>query len=402
MCRPSTLAALSLLATGCFSSTLPEYERAKTAALAPAPPLADDWKPDAAILLSRQALDHLTASMLAQHGGFDTPLSLDGVGRVVPALTVTHAKFSPSKACAGCMAVDLSVDGRVQTEGLIKLDAPVALSIGLDVEVESRLVGEDHVVSLKPRDVRTVEIGRTGLPSALAGALKGPLHEQARRSLLKGERTVIIARISSSELPLRGIRVESEGQAVKIALRTHALATADLELGTVTPRSGWLFAITQESLGALARAEAMRQGPMSYDVAPEPTAFRVEGTRFELDLRLWKTTGSGWWRDYTVSGSLGVADGEVVVTPGDVDQKAASDGAAAADPLAYLGSSVIISTLRESLQVTAPALHRADVGDRAMDVSISSVRGKDGVVYVQGLLKPSAPEDRGGARGGRR
>lgn len=400
MSRFSPSIALGLGIVSCAPATLPEYEQARAAALAEPPALESDWRPDAAILLSRPALNHLTQALLDQHGGFNTPLSLDGVGRAVPDLEITKASVSPSRTCQACIAVDATLDGRLRTEGLIRLEAPLNISLGIDVEVESITVGPDHKLQLKVRDVRKVEVSRSGLPTAVVSALRGPLQDQARRSLLNRGRSTTIAAFPAKDLPLRGIRVGTEGQAVKIELRTQALATADLTLGQVTPRSGWLFAITQESLGALARAESMRAGPVSHDIVPEPTAVRINGGLFEMDLRLWKTTGRGWWRDYTIKGRLLIEGDSISIEPGEVTEKAASDGAAMSDPLAYLGSSIILSTLKESLEIAMPAMNRAELGDRTMQVSVSSVRGRDGVVYVQGLMQP-APE-RSETRGGER
>jgi hypothetical protein len=394
--------ASAVLSVACsFSSTLPEYEEARARALAAPPALPTAWKPDAAILISPRAMGNLTSTVLEAHGTLDTPIPVQGFGKVIPDLTIRDATVKPSKACPTCLAVDLTIDGTVQTDGAIKLTSPLAATIGVDVELEGTTDGKDHVVTLRARDVRRVDVSKTSLPAPLEKALSNALVGEARKALVDQAKPREVARLPAGDLPLRALRTATDGQAVRIDLRTSANATADLELANTPPRSGWIFAMTQESMLALARAEAMKQGPVSYDVVPEPTGLRITGDRFELDLRLWKTTGAGWWRDYTVQGRIQAGNDGIELVPGDIAEKGASKGALAADPLAALGGSVILSTIRESMQVSAPALHAADVGaQRALEIRVTSVRGAGPHVLVMGSLEPG-PDKKPARRGGR-
>ncbi|TVQ91078.1 MAG: hypothetical protein EA397_11320 [Deltaproteobacteria bacterium] len=396
------LYALTLpLFSACFSSTLPEYQEARTAALAPPPPLEAAWQADAAILLSRQALEPLTYALLTQQQPIESPLVIDGLGRVIPDLSIERAIVGPSTTCDSCLAIDATLDGVIRTEGLLRTTAPVRASLGLDVEIQSRSVGPDHVVELKVRDVRNLNLLSTSLPRSATRALSAPLLEQAKQRLLRRTESITLAKIPSDDLPIRAVRVGTQGRAVRIELRTQAREASAVQISHLHPRAGWTFVISSQSLTSLARAESMRQGPVSYDVVPEPTAFRIDGRSFEMDLRLWKTTGQGWWRDYTITGALTVESGKIAMTPAEVRERHASPGAAVADPLAYLGSSVILSTIRESLEITQPALHQADLGAQRLQVQISSVEGRRGDVIVQGhLTQGSSPRTttRGGAR----
>jgi hypothetical protein len=311
---------------------------------------------------------------------------------VIPDLKVVSASIKPSKACPSCLAIDVALDGTVRTEGVLTTSSPLAGTVGIDVEIEGRSDGKDHVITLRPRDVRALEINKTGLPDAVGRALSAPLTAELKRALAERRDPYTIARLPASSLPIRALRTVADGQAVRVDIRTAANATRDLALGNTPPRMGWLFAIEQDSLLAIARAEAMRAGPASYDVVPEPTGLRMTGDRFELDLRLWKTTGAGWWRDYTVHGTIARSDKGVELTPGKIEERGASEGAAAADPLAALGGSVILSTIRESMEVSMPAVHQADVGaKRKVRLDVSSVRGAGSMVQIAGTLEAGEP-----------
>jgi len=403
MIRPSLL-AFPLIAA-CFSSTLPEYEQARARALAPPPPLTDDWQPDAALLLSQRAMSTLTHALLASHGRLDQPISLGPLGRAVPDLQVVSARIGPSKACATCVQITASLDGTVRTEGVAALSSPLAATLAADLEIDGRADRDAFVLTARVRDVSQVEIGRLAAPEPVRRALASTLTEAARRHLLADGKPITLARLPSETLPVRAVRTSTSGSDVRVDLRTAAASSAVLPPITTPTRSGFVLAIAQDTLLALARAEAMRQGPVSYDVVPEPTGLRMVGEAFELDLRLWKTTGSGWWRDYTVRGTMTRSKAGLDMAPTTVQEVASSPGAAVADPLAALGASVIFQTIRESMQVTAPAVHRTELGAAGgLDVTIATALGRATAVEVTGSITttPAKPQGPAGAtRSGR-
>ena len=141
----------------------------------------------------------------------------------------------------------------------------------------------------------------------------------------------------------------------------------------------------------------MAAEPLDFDIVPEPTHLTIEGDTFELGLRLWRVSGRGWWRDYTISGTVEAGTKRVLLAPVSVTKDAASPGAALVDPLAFLGQGVILRTIESALNTSMPA-SRADrfIGlDAAL--SVSKVQGEHGAVIVDGTLALT-PAKSGGKR----
>lgn len=399
MTRPLLL----LLLCGCPASTLTEYQEARTAALATAPDPGEDWAPDAALVLSAALVDRMVEGLLPVHGHLDDPLVLDGGVTVVPDLQVREVTVGASQSCVTCLAIEARLDGTVHPEGAKRLRTPLQATVGLDVEVEGRTAGADHVVVLVPKDVRRASVTLGSKATALQGRLIEPsLKKLAHKQLVQEAEPIELARLSSEGLPIVALRARPARAGVRVEIRTAASSPTPLSVDTDKIRDGWQFAVQADSLVDLARAESMRQGVVAYDVVPEPTGLRIGRGTFELDLRLWKTSGTGWWRDYHVTGPLKRDRSGLHLSAESIDETAASPGAAMADPLATLGKSQILANIAAGLDTSVATRHAFEVGGGQQAVlTVQDTYSSGPAVIVRGDVALGKAPGRGNRTGTR-
>jgi hypothetical protein len=223
------------------------------------------------------------------------------------------------------------------------------------------------------------------LPPGIAQLLDEPLTREVRRRFVEGAEAREVARFPANGIPLVAVRPAPHRAGLRIDLRTGAATPTALTANVDKIREGWAFVVQQDSLLDLARAEAMRQGVVDYDIVPEPTRLLIGRGVFEMDLRLWKTTGAGWWRDYTIHGKLARTAEGFDLSAERVDERSASEGATLADPLAELGRGVILDNIEASLTSSLASKHAADVsGNMDVKVEVTSVMGQGDAVRITG------------------
>ena len=392
---------LGLLAWGfgvaCAPSVVADYEAARSAALADAGPAPRDWKPDAVLVISGKETEELAGAVVAARSGASWQRSILGIPTTItPDLALQSLSCKPSKACAECFAIDAKLGGRVRYD---------VLGLGSAVEVNVHAVfdlafvvtrqGTAFVLAAQPGEIRRVDVTLGQRQARLGDALGGAIEDWARSEVLGAEPTEI-GRLGGDGVPLRAARVVARGDDVRVELLTtaagdHAVAGSEADVD-----AGVRVWVDQGSLGALARAASFRAGPLSHDIVVEPTALAVTGDRFDLGLRLWKTTGRGWWRDYAVAGTVGVAGRQkaIQLTPDGVVEGPRSPRAGFADPLAALGEGIIVATIEDAIQTTLPVRQQQTIAGLDAKFEVTAVRGASNAVVVDGNITLS-PANRG-------
>ncbi|MFK7926881.1 MAG: hypothetical protein AB8H79_01740 [Myxococcota bacterium] len=378
-----SLALVALCACTLSTPTLPEYEAARAAALAPPPPLPADWKPDAALVISPPLMERIITAMLPVYGTFDEPFEVRGVP-VIPDLQVTSASVTGAGDCPTCLAVDVSLSGTIEVTKPIRIRAPVDVKVGVDLDMEGKTDGADHVLTLKPNNVRTVEVRSAKLPKRVSQAMSGPLADLAREQLVKGAKPIEVARLQASGMPLLAIRPAAVRNGVRVDMRTAAATPTALVEPTDKVKNGYAIVIQEDTLLDLARKTSMEQGVVTWDIVPEPTLLDIGRDGFTMRLRLWRITGSGWWRDYEVKGAM-TRDGNTVhFSPEATKELGASPGAAMADPLSELGRSEIIRNLELSMTGSIGTTFVQELGNQQASLSVDRVYGSGQAVFIQG------------------
>ncbi len=398
---------------GCSASVVPQYEAARDAALAdPGPPPAN-WQPDAVLAVAPEQVEAIVDPFLARYGKFEGKIERSVLGvtaSATPKLTVTEVKLMPSKACESCLAVDAKLDGTLQWSALGQGGrVPVDGRVRFDGELAVNRAGDAFECTLTPRDVTKVDLDLGGLDGNVQSVLNSQILDWAKTQFKDQIPPIPVGSFGSDGVPLRAMKViPTKGGGVQVRMLTRAKTPGVLDPSMISADQGFRLAIAPESVTGLARAAAFAAGPQSHDVVPEPTSFSIDGDQFALGLRLWKVSGRGWWRDYTVHGKISTGKRAVELKPGTVDEGPKSEGAAIADPLAFLGEGIILNAISDAVNTSLPRVKGTGFGEGVMGkVRIDEVRGANGALEVTGNLdlatakaenKPRADKDDAGPR----
>ncbi|MCA9572094.1 MAG: hypothetical protein KC656_29850, partial [Myxococcales bacterium] len=152
------------------------------------------------------------------------------------------------------------------------------------------------------------------------------------------------------------------------------------------PTQGLVVTLDADTVTAFARRSAFDSGAV-MGIQPEPRSLAVRGDRLALGLRLWG--GTSWYRDFDVDAKVAVSGGQLVVSEPSVRETRASDGAAAADPLAYVVSGVVPEVLSRLPDVAfgVPATHASDEGRKRTTATLSGLSGNGEALVVRGDLE---------------
>jgi hypothetical protein len=392
-------APLALLtAIGCAKSVIPLYEAAKADALADPGPAPARWSPDAWMQISAPTLDALLEALVTENAALSTEIDA-GLATIRPKLSVAGLTLRAAEGCAGCLTVDLDLGGTVGWSTALG-DGSTGLTAGgvFDVAFELQRDGRAWTVLAAPRRLRHIQVTLAGGKFAVP---TGPITDWITANLLANVPPMPIAAFPGDDLPLRALAVLPLADGVRVEALTQAPTPIAAPNPPARLADGWMVGISEGSLLAAARAEAFRAGPVAYGVVPEPTALDLGDGRFLLGLRLWRTEGRGWWRDYEIRGSYDVDGRGLHLTPDDVTEIAQSSGAIFADPLAALAEGRILESIEDAFAIALPVEGTAAVGAVPTTVTVSSIRPDGpGGIRAQGSLQVGKGD--AGERKGRR
>jgi hypothetical protein len=363
--------------TGCPASVLGEYQASKAEVLGAPAELGANWKPEVRVRLSPDLAQAVVQSVLEE--GLTTKRAITVSGplgisaRVEPSVDVEELSLGPAKSCERCVNARASLDGKVDYDvagyrGSVPLHGRVAADVALAL-VRSE---NEWSASATIEDVQSLEID---VPHAGKVALEGELEQWAKRGLREAP-AIRLGTFGGGGLPIRAARVAWMGDAAELEGATDVVGATPVSPGGAAP-AGWSVSLDTQTLLALARRAAFQQGALSHDVAVDPRALRIEdGGAFTLDLRLWRLTGGGWWRDYTVRGTLAIDGGKLVVRSDEVTETGKSRGAGFADPLALLVEGRILQSIADAFDRAIPlrAGSIAGITPRASAISVEGSR----------------------------
>lgn len=364
------------------------YEEERTHALTLASDVPADWQPDLVVAIGEDALGRAVSAaaseaLEAQSKPLFLELPLGATATLRPNLHVNAAELSPGQGCESCVHFDLDVRGDVAWSlGALGGSFPARVAVGgqLQVGVEDRT----RVVA-KP-----FKIGKVELASGELGGLRAnpssALQDWIRAAVGTSLPPIPIADLGGGELPVRLLRVKTGEHALRVEVLTDVPGARGATVPD--PRSDALIlGLSETALAGLLRREAFEKGPVAMDVAVDPRAVDVDGTGFHLNLRLWRLVGSGWWRDYDVTGALSVNAGRIVLRAAEVRETEASAGAEFVDPLAALAQAQILEAIAANLERTLPGSKREKVAGVKLRAVVTGVRGVGDTLLVDGELR---------------
>lgn len=389
-----------LLLAGCAGNIKALYEEEKALVMADPLPVGEDWAPELRLRLSEAALQELaevavTEGLLAYDEVIevDNPLGLKV--EVKPKATVKKLSVAVGKDCGGCLELDAKLGGRARwsaagSSGKVPFTAKVKGTVAFELEetpkgwtIEGRLV----------------ELDRVKLESELVGQLDlTKFLGEWTREALEEVPALELGRIGGEDLPLRAARLTGGSGSIELHALTRVSGGQSVPPLSSPLTEGWDLHLHEATALALARREAFALGTIDYDVAVDPRSLDLDAERFTMGLRLWRLSGAGWWREYTVQGDVSVGKRKIRLQPTEATEGEKSKGAGLADPLALLVEGRILEAVSDGMRQAFPGGAAARVGDRKLLTRVEAVAGEGALIRVSGgveLREGAAGRDEG-------
>jgi hypothetical protein len=372
------------------TSVIQEYEVARSLATADPGPAPPNWVPDVAIQLSKPMLSTVLTAALQPAPRFTGDFGA-GVISFKPELVLDALELGAATGCSDCLQVAFGLGGNVGwTTMLGGSITPVRITGRLDFALSVEPAeGGTFAIGVAPRDIHDISVEIAGARGAID--ISGPLIGWVDAAVLSALPPFVVTEVGSGSAPIRGVRVASVGDVIRVDLLTGARIPGQVPAVLPAPVDGFQVDVAVDSLLALARAQAFNTGALAMGVMGEPTKLELRSDGFLIGLRLWKTTGRGWWRDYEVGGEWTLEDGELVMTPGKVKDMGHSRGAALADPLIALAEGVIQKAIGGALDTAVPT-SSGEMGEMNAEVVIDQLQAADGQLRLRGSMEIHGPK----------
>lgn len=373
-------AAALLLIAGCAKSVVPEYDARKSAALGTPTEVPEGWQGDGVLVFSRAFTDELLQAGLAESGAFKRKMSLGERAHFTPDLALTKLDVGPSGTCPTCVRIDASLDGTCSWRiGRSTGERPLSGNMVFDAEltaVRDPDQGDDAwIVSLVPRTVTSADLELGGASfRTIQKFAASTIDDWALQHVFDQVEPIRISRFDA-ELPLRAIRpAPSKDGGLALELLSEAPQVDLVERPALRPGEDWALSISQTALTHVARKAAFEEGALAYNVAVEPTDLDIDNGVFTLDVRLWKITGRGWWRDVQVKGTWALTANGLDFQAVEAEETGRSKGARLTDPLAALAESRILHAVEAAVTTTLPGGHTSKIGGLDVKAEVLRVR----------------------------
>ncbi|MEM6930511.1 MAG: hypothetical protein AAF602_26475, partial [Myxococcota bacterium] len=347
---------------GCVS-VIPEFEAAKARALAAPGPTPSQWQPDGVLHMSGPAINAMVRDAIQDYGTFTARIDLTALA-LVPNLELTDMAVLPAEnveSCDDCLGVSMNLDGTLDLETLVGTTSTTLGATGsMDVRFHvDQAEDGTWTVSVQPTRFRFLDV-TVGPLTAGVGGLGETIQGWIDRNLIATVPPQPMMSLAPEDLPVSALRIVPDDGSMQFHLLTRATQRGAVDPAQPPPVTGWRMDLSQRSLVALARTEAFQAEPLARGIVPVPNLFEMDSDSFTLGLRLWRTEGRGWWRDYEVEGTVKVENDEIKLAATDVDQVGKSPGAAAADPLVALARGLILKFIEGAFETSLPAVQGQD------------------------------------------
>ena len=378
------------LLVGCAGNIHELYEQEKSAVLQPtALPRGDDWEGDLRIRISPESLSEL--SQAALDGGLlawkkkmtlDTPIGT--IASVRPRAHVTQLSVSTGGGCEDCLSLSGALSGEAKWKvGPLSGKVPFTARLAGDLSVSIERDGQDWAVMGDLAD-----ISRVKLSSVSVGKVDiSDLLQQWGRDAAEATPAFRISTLGGEDMPLRAVRLSVDALGLELEALTDVNGGQPIAASSTALESDWQLRTSTATALAIMRRASFEAGMLSHDIAIDPRGFTADASQFTLDLRLWRLSGKGWWRDYTVDGRMRVRGRKIELEAERAEEGEKSRGAGLADPLALLTEGLILETVVDSLKQAVPGSRSAAVGTHQLKAITREIKGREGEVVLTGILK---------------
>jgi hypothetical protein len=382
------------LMSGCGSNKIAqEFEVARTRAVADPGPAADGWAADGALHMSPALVDDLMKVGIETYGAMSGSKDVRGPlgvrGNVEYEMAIRRLDVSGTNRCERCVVVTTRVGGDVNYQfGPVRGTTPVTVDVEVDVRFDVTPGSDSSFeVFMVTQEVRDVQVSVRNLGGGIRGVVERELSAFGQEALLSRMQPISLGAFGGADFPIRALTVdgtEDGGATLQFLTRSPT----PMPVGQTIPklRDGWQLDVSQSSLLGFAAKTSFELGELSHGVVVEPTALRITTGSFEMDLRLWKPGGTGWWRDYTVSGGVELEGAEMSLSARSVEETGQSPGAVLADPLAAIGETFILKAIQDGVNQSLPLAHTSSTSGFVADLGVRTIAAGGDILTVRGNL----------------
>ena len=363
------------------------YETERASVLRTPPPLAEEWTPDIRVRMTTATMSRVARSAVAQDMlqwkeelRLQTPLG--PMIEVVPKVRVQSLQMRTSASCKACLVLHAQIEGGAQVNaGFLSTEIPFQADVSATTQLKVIEKDGQWRVVAKVKKIRKLKVTAMG---GLGGSASEPLEKWLTRAF-KARGPIPLTTVGGEALPVRGLTVHTAPGVLEVGIRTDVADTVDVGPASSPPEQ-WDIRMHPDTLVALLRVRSFTEGPGKFDIVDDPRALRMDGETFELDLRLWRLAGLGWWRDYTVTGEVKVKGKRLILTPTDAVPGEKSPGAGVADPIFLLAERKTLKGVTEGIRMAMPARKKTKVGKLQIKPSITAVSGTDEAIQISGAM----------------
>lgn len=364
-----------------------EFESRKTAALGPPSKMDASWDEEVVLRLGQALVSQLViASVNAELEGAE-PVDVGTFGKLkINAKLKSMDLIKPG--CDACVGIRGTLGGTVKfkVKGLKAKTVDLTVKFKGQLEFASKDAGpRGRHLTMTLNDIQDVEVS-TGRTNTDVGDVLG---EHTTRMLERVE-TVDLGPIGSSDLPLRDVRLIGSKDGLRIEAMASCVQAAPTSGLPSWDGEGFQVLVSEGVLLDTARKEAFRTGDISGEHAlniwAEPTSLNLEGSEFSMGLRLWRLEGTGWWRDYTLTGPVTLERGHLTLEADALEEGDRSEGAALVDPLSWMGEWLILDTMADAARGAFPARDAFQMGDLRLTTTLESLDGSNDALVLDGKL----------------
>lgn len=389
MLRPMLL--VPLLLAGCTPDVTGMYGVERETALAVATDVPANWKPDAAVAIAAPDLAEAMRSVIrtainADRPAIQIPLPLGIQASLKPVLEVKRVRIGVTTDCAACFAIQLTLEGHARWEAG-PASGTVPISAAASAVIAASIKGGTEI-EIRPRRIESLTVDVPSLGNLRVNA-SGPLQEWLRGIIAGKVPPIRIATLDTAALPVRDLRLTTTPDSFVIQILTDVAGGAPLR-ALPAPSSGVEVALSEGAVAGIARRAAFKAGTLAMDVAADPRGIDVDGSHFTLDLRLWRLVGRGWYRDYEVTGDVGVKNNgraRISFVAKDARETGSSPGALLVDPLTALFQSKILDAIVNAMDQSMPAQTQQKVAGVTLRATTTDARGLDDALHLYGTLQ---------------
>jgi hypothetical protein len=377
-----------LLLVACFSGIRSAYELEKTTVLRSPDPVQPGWTGQVRVRLGSAALRRIARRAVAagllqweEQIRFDPPLA--PTLTLTPRAHVTQLNVRLDRSCAACLYLDASMDGEAQiTAG--PLSGGIPFSADVQATVSMQVVPTDTTWQVIGR-IESVEDIQVRTFGGIGGSIVGPLRTWVTNAIRRVP-PFVLGEVGGAELPVRAARLGTDGRALELSLITAVADAVPIPPADQRVEGDWDVRLHPETLAAILKYGGHMKGAGKHGIIDVPTALRVDGDSFELDIRLWRLVRSGWWRDFKVTGRVEIDGDQLNLIPVESQPTGKSRNAGWVDPIFALAERKTLSGVANGVQRALPATADAHLGGMSLTPRITALWGTSEAIVLQGTI----------------